>query len=89
MADQSINLARIAISAAHTAHAERYAKTKFSLAETLLSNAIAQLNEHNTIHARFYAEKAKSEGEHALAIARQLETVAGPCYLMNNGKGNE
>lgn len=86
MADHSIRLATIAIGTAHTAHAERHAKKRFTLAQTFLSDAIAQLNEHNTTLARFYAERAKSEAEHALVAARHLETIAGPYCLMNTGK---
>jgi hypothetical protein len=77
MADQSIRLAEIAIGAARAAHADLHGKTRFALAQSFLAKAIAQRDERNMILAQFYAERAKSQAEHALAAARNLESGTG------------
>jgi len=65
MPQQTINEAKLAITAAQNARATEFAKQELSQAESALKTAIDQLNAQNAIQAKAFAARAKSLAQEA------------------------
>lgn len=85
MPQHAIDAASTTLDAARAANAGYFVDADLCLAETLLLNALAQMNGGNVSKARLYAEAAKQEAEHAVRITEQKQRSATPSPTDHSG----
>lgn len=78
MPQQAIDVAKAAITAAQSAKAAQYASAELAKAQSLLNDAIAELQKNNVFQAKSVAVQAMTQAEGALRIAQQRQKPATP-----------